>query len=62
LPSPEAVKVIAELKPPETVVVIVDVPELPLATVIDVGDAETVKAGVVPVTVRATEVVSTMLP
>jgi hypothetical protein len=29
----------AESKPPETVVVIVDVPALPLATLIDVGDA-----------------------
>ena len=62
LPSPEAVRVIAELKPPETAVVMVDVPELPRATVIDVGEAETVKAGEVPVTVRATEVVSTVLP
>jgi len=32
---PLADKVIAELKPPEIVVVIVDFPELPLATVID---------------------------
>ena len=32
LPSPEAVRVIAELKPPETAVVMVDVPELPRAT------------------------------
>jgi hypothetical protein len=29
----------AESKPPEITVVIVDVPELPLATLIDVGDA-----------------------
>ena len=29
----------AESKPPEIVVVMVDVPELPLATLMDVGDA-----------------------
>jgi hypothetical protein len=62
LPCPEADKLIAELKPPETAVVIFDVPELPLATLIDVGDALTVKFGVVPVTVRETVVVSTVLP
>lgn len=61
-PCPEADKLIAELKPPETVVVIVDVPELLRATLIDVGDALTVKFGVVPVTVRETVVVSTVLP
>lgn len=62
LPCPEADKLIAELKPPETAVVILDVPELPLATLIDVGDALTVKPGVVPVTVSETVVVSTVLP
>ena len=62
LPSPEADKVIAELKPPEIVVVMVDVPELPLATLIDVGDALIVKFGFVPVTVSETVVVSTVLP
>ena len=36
---PLADKAIAELKPPETAVVIVEVPELPLATVSEVGDA-----------------------
>ena len=46
LPCPEADKVIAELKPPEIVVVIVEVPELPLATLIDEGDAPMVKSGV----------------
>jgi len=61
-PCPEADKLIAESKPPETVVVIVEVPVLPLATLIDVGDAPTVKPGVVPVTVSETVVVSTMLP
>ena len=62
LPCPEADKVIAELKPPEIAVVIVEVPELPLATLIDVGDALMVKLGAVPVTVRETVVVSMMLP
>src|ERR1039457_2792347 len=51
-PCPEADKLIAELKPPEMPVVIVDVPELLRATLIDVGDALMVKLGVVPVTVR----------
>ena len=62
LPSPEADKVIAELKPPEIAVVMVDVPELPRATLIELGDALTVKLGLVPVTVRDTVVVSTVLP
>jgi hypothetical protein len=43
LPCPEADNAIAELKLPEIVVVIVDFPDEPLATVIEVGDAETVK-------------------
>ena len=62
LPCPEAVKAIAESKPPEMVVVMVDVPELPLATLIDVGDALMVKLALVPVTVRETVVVSVVLP
>jgi hypothetical protein len=45
-PSPVAVRVIAALKPPEILVVIVEVPELPGATVIAVGDALIVKLGV----------------
>ena len=57
LPCPEADKLIAELKPPEMPVVILDVPELLRATLIDVGDALMVKLGVVPVTVRETVVV-----
>jgi hypothetical protein len=61
-PCPEADKPIAESKPPEIAVVIVDLPELPLATLIDVGDALMVKLGVVPVTVSKTVVVSTVLP
>ena len=59
---PLADKVIAELKPPEIVVVIVDFPELPLATVIDEGEALMVKLGLVPVTVKETVVVATVLP
>jgi len=62
LPSPEADKVIAALKPPEIAVVMVDVADLPLATLIDVGDALMVKFGLVPVTVSETVVVSTVLP
>jgi hypothetical protein len=46
------------LKPPEIVVVIVDFPELPLTTLIDVGDAVMMKLGVVPVTVKDTAVFS----
>lgn len=40
---PLADKVMAESKPPEIAVVIVEWPELPLSTVIDVGDALMVK-------------------
>ena len=45
LPCPEAEREMAELKPPETVVVMVEEPEALLDTVMDVGEAETVKAG-----------------
>lgn len=45
LPSPVADKAIAELKPPETAVVTVYVPELPRATDEEVGNAESVKLG-----------------
>ena len=62
LPSPEADNLIAELKPPEIAVVIVELPELPGATVSDVGEAPMVKLGAVPVTVRMTVVDSTVLP
>jgi hypothetical protein len=58
LPCPEADKVIAELKLPEIVVVIVDVPEEPLTTVSDVGEADMLKPAVTPaVTVSETAVV-----
>lgn len=62
LGSPLAVKAIDELKPPETVVVIVEWPEFPGLIVSDVGDALMVKLGLVPVTVRETVVVSLVLP
>jgi hypothetical protein len=55
-PWPLVDKPIAELKPPETAVVMVDLPELPLATLIDVGEVLMVKFP--PVTVRVTVVVS----
>lgn len=60
---PLADKVTAELNPPETVLVIVEVPELPPVTVIDVGEALRVKLALAgAVTVRLTVVVSTRLP
>jgi hypothetical protein len=62
LPPPEADKPIAELKPPETVVVMLDVPELLLGTLMDVGDAVIVKLCAVPVTVRVKVVASVVLP
>ena len=52
---PLAVKATAELNPPETVVVIVEEPLLPWVTETEVGEAESVKAGVaVAVTVSET--------
>ena len=42
---PVADRVIAELKPPETAVVIVEVPLLPCTTETEVGEAEMVKFG-----------------
>ena len=60
--TPLADKVIDELKPPETVVVIVECPVPPGATVIDDGESLIVKFGLVPVTVSVTVVVSTVLP
>jgi hypothetical protein len=44
--APEAVNATAELKPPETVDVIVEVPVLPTTTETGVGEAERAKAGV----------------
>ena len=62
LGSPVADKAILELKPPDTVVVMVEWPELPGLIESDVGDALMVKFGLVPVTVSETVVVSTVLP
>ena len=57
--APDDVSAITELNPPETAVVIFEVPLLPAVTVTAVGDAEIVKAGVAAaVTVSETEVVS----
>jgi hypothetical protein len=60
---PLADKPIAESKPPETEVVIVEVPLLPCTTETEVGEAEMVKLGLATaVTVSDTAVVSTVLP
>jgi hypothetical protein len=53
LGAPLAVRLIALLNPPPTVVVIVEVPELPCATLTDVGKPVSVKLAAA-VTVRAT--------
>jgi hypothetical protein len=45
LGAPVADRLIALLKPPLTVVVIVEVPELPCATLTDVGERESAKLG-----------------
>ena len=50
---PLADKPIAELRPPETAVVIVDVPLLPWVTATEAGDAEMLKLGVSDVGARA---------
>lgn len=62
LPSPDADRVIAELKPPLTAELIVTAPELLLAMLMVVGDALIEKPGVVPVTVSETVVVSIVEP
>lgn len=62
LPPPDADRLIAELNPPETAVVIVELPVPPGDTLIDDGDALIVKFGFIPVTVSVTLVVSTVLP
>ena len=57
-PVPRVLRVTAELKPPLTFEVMTEVPELPLATVIAVGDAVRVKLPfAAAVTVRETVVV-----
>ena len=60
---PVADKAIAESKPPETPVVIVDVPRLPCTTETEVGEAEMVKLALAgAVTVRVTVDVCVMPP
>jgi len=60
---PVAVSVVAELKPPVLVIVIVLVPLAPWVTVTDAGEAPMVKFGVaVALTVSATVVVAVRLP
>lgn len=61
-PCPLADRPTAELKPPEMVVVMVEWPELPRATLRDEGDALMVKLGFVPVTFSETVVVAMLLP
>ena len=62
-PSPVADKEIAESKPPDTKVVIVELPEPGLATLIVAGDALRVKPlDVVPLTVSKTVAVSVVPP
>ena len=60
--TPLAESATAELNPPEIVVVIWEVPELPRATLTDVGEAEIAKFGLVPVTVNETVVLPLVLP
>ena len=43
--APDAVSAIAELKPPDTAVLMVEAPLLPCATETEVGEAASVKAG-----------------
>jgi hypothetical protein len=62
LPPPEADKPIEELKPPETAVVIVDLPDVLRGTLMEAGEALMVKLGFVPVTVSVTVVVCVVLP
>jgi hypothetical protein len=61
--APEAESETAELNPPETVVLIVDVPELPCSTEMLPGELDIAKSGVVAaVTVRLTVVVCVFPP
>jgi hypothetical protein len=61
--APDAVRAIAESKPPETAVVMVELPLAPCATETDVGEAASVKAGTgVEVTVSEMVAVWVMLP
>ena len=63
LPSPDADKLMAELKLPDAAVVMVEVPEFFRATLNEVGEAETVKPeGDAAVTVSETVAVCVVLP
>lgn len=59
---PLAVKEMELLKPPEMVVVMVEFPELPGATVRELGLADNEKLGLPPLTVSVTLVVSVNPP
>jgi len=61
-PCPDADNEIEETVPLVTAALIVTGPELPLGTVIEVGDALNVKLPDDPLTVSAIVVVATMLP
>ena len=54
-PPPEAERLMAESKPPEIAVVIVELPVVPLRTLTDVGDALMPKSGCPPVVVTVNE-------
>jgi len=62
LPCPEADRATAEVRPFSAALVIVEVPEWPLATVIAVGDALMLKSAVAAVTVRVTVVFCVIPP
>jgi hypothetical protein len=51
--APDVVRATADSNPPETAVVIVEVPLLPTVTETEAGDAEMARAGVVLVGARA---------
>jgi len=61
-PKPDTDSVTAESKPPETVVVILNVEVLPTSIPLAVGETETLIAGISAITVRVNVVVCTMLP
>lgn len=62
LPCPEADNAIPELNPPLTVEVMVTARDVPRVTVIEDGDALMENPAAVPVTVRVTVVVWTVVP
>ena len=59
---PDAVRLMAELNPPLTELVMVELPEAPCASERDEGEALSAKLPDDPVTVSVTVVVATMLP